>query len=84
MAVLLIVSSNNLDRTIEVMIDGMRYEYWFHGEVPLPTVRKILRHSPGKAINYLKQKSYKVVNLDAEQTSKASANDNQNQNDAAE
>ena len=57
-----IVSSNNLDRTLEVSIDGKRYEYWFHGEVPTPTVRKIMRHSLGRAIQYLKKSSYRVTN----------------------
>jgi len=61
---LVIIGSNNLDRTIEVRIDGVRYEYWFHGEVPLSTLRKIHRYSTGKAINYLKQKAYKWERID--------------------
>lgn len=69
MTTLMIVSSNNLDRTIEVMIDGVRYEYWFHGEVPLSTIRKIMKHSAGKTILYLKRNSYKVSKYD--ETSKA-------------
>lgn len=60
----MIVSSNNLDRTVEVMIDGVRYEYWFHGEVPLSTLRKIMKHSAGRAIQYLKKSSYRTVRLD--------------------
>lgn len=60
MVSLTIVSSNNQDRTLEVLIDNVRYEYWFHGEVPLPTVRKIMKHSAGRTIAYLKKNSYKV------------------------
>ncbi len=62
--VLQIISSDNLDRTIEVMIDGKRYEYWFHGEVSLPTLRKIMKHSVGRAIQYLKKASYRTTKYD--------------------
>ena len=58
-----VVSSDNLDRTLVVEIDGVRYEYWFHGEVPLTTVHKILRYSPGRCIQYLRKNSYKAVKL---------------------
>lgn len=67
MATLLIVSSDNSSRTVEVLIDGKRYEYWFHGEVPLPTLRKIMKHSVGKAIQYLKQRSYRTQRYDEEE-----------------
>lgn len=63
---LTIIGSNDLDRTIEVAIDGVRYEYWFHGEVPLPTLRKIMKHSAGRAIQYLRKSSYKVTRYDEE------------------
>lgn len=60
---LVIIGSDNLDRTITVRIKGIRYEYWFHGEVPLTTIRKILRYSHGRAIGYLEKRSYKVVRV---------------------
>src|SRR4051812_21214462 len=55
-----IISTDNLDRTMEVFINSKRYCFWFHGEVPTPTVRKIMRYSAGRAIQYLRQASYKV------------------------
>jgi len=64
---LVVISSDNLSRTITVAIDGVWYEYWFHGEVPLPTIRKIMRYSSGRAIQYLKRNSYKVDKLGKEE-----------------
>lgn len=60
-----IVGSNNLERFIEVSINGVRYEYHVVGAPDdfLRGLRYQMRFSSGKAIQWLKRNSWKCVRI---------------------
>jgi len=58
-----LISTDNLDRTMVLAINGQRYEYWFQGEVPLEHWRKIHKHNPGRALAYIKKLAFKTDKL---------------------
>jgi hypothetical protein len=56
-----LLGSNNEDRTLTVRVDGKTYEYYFRGDVNqvMRDFKVILSKSPGKALNWIKDKAYK-------------------------
>jgi hypothetical protein len=63
-----IVSTDELDKTLTVMIDGVRYEYWVKGYYAgiLQKVKVLLaRKAYGLALNLLKAQSFRCDKLPA-------------------
>ena len=65
---LLLISTDHLDHTIIVAIDGVRYEYWLRHHSYWPAqdrVKSLLRRGfDGRALVYLKEHSSRVTKLE--------------------
>lgn len=63
---LLLLATDDLDKTVTVAVDGVRYEYWVRGNYPgvLREFRRLLRLGfDGKALNILKNQSTRYDKL---------------------
>ncbi len=60
-----IIGSNNEERSITITINGVRYNYYFHGapEEVLHSLKKIMLRSHGRGILFLNSNSRKVERL---------------------
>lgn len=61
-----LLATNNTDRTITVLVDGVKYEYWFGDdyESVLAKARKFqLKQAYGRSINLLKTRATRYSNL---------------------
>jgi hypothetical protein len=60
-----LAGSNNEERTIDFIVDGKRYRYYYqnHPDEVLRTYRLILPRSRGKAFTYIKTQSYRYERL---------------------
>lgn len=63
---LLLLATDNLDKTITVLVDNVKYEYWIRGDfagVERQVWRLLHAGAPGKIINLLKASSSRCDRL---------------------